>query len=205
MIPLLHLASYRESPSSLTTEQMYRLLEVSNACVSFCEDAGQLSDAGVWLTLENCIYASQVLGDAHYLVWRKVGDLSTAIFAQGLHQEGKDTSNLPFWLIEMRRRALGEAYSIDKLLCTFVGRPPRISQRYCTIVPPMDVEYSELLLNDSNLENTISNIDENGWRKSEKVRKSVYQRCIVLSSMLREEILELSLGPFQENMMEKSR
>ena len=147
MIPLLHLASYRESPSSLTTEQMYRLLEVSNACAS----------------------------------------------------------NLPFWLIEMRRRALGEAYSIDKLLCTFVGRPPRISQRYCTIVPPMDVEYSELLLDDSNLENTISNIDENGWRKSEKARKSVYQRCIVLSSMLREEILELSLGPFQENMMEKSR
>lgn len=183
---------------------MHRLLDASNACVSFCEDAGHLSDAGMWLNLENCIYASQVLGDAHYLVWRKVGDLSTAIFAQGLHQQDKGSSNLPFWLVEMRRRTFGTAYSIDKLLCTFVGRPPRISQRYCTIVPPLDLEYSELVLEDAELEKALANIDETGWNRSTKSRKSVYQRCFVFAAMLREEVLELSLGPFQENMMEKS-
>ena len=106
---------------------MYKMMQASNTCISFCEDAGQLSDLALWALLENGIYNSQVLGDAHYLTWRKIGDLSTAIFAQGYHQESKDASRLPFWLIEMRRRALGRAYSIDKLLCTFVGRPPRIS------------------------------------------------------------------------------
>ncbi len=183
---------------------MHRLLEASNACISFCEDAGHLSDAGMWLTLENCTYASQVLGDAHYLVWRKVGDLSTAIFAQGLHQQDKGTSNLPFWLVEMRRRTFGTAYSIDKLLCTFVGRPPRISQRYCTIVLPLDLEYSELMLEGADLDRALSNIDEDGWNRSTKTRKSVYQRCFVLAAMLREEVLELSLGPVQENLMDKS-
>ena len=52
---------------------MYRLLELGNICVSLCEEMGTMSDLGMWVMLENCIYASQVLGDSHYLVWRKVG------------------------------------------------------------------------------------------------------------------------------------
>jgi hypothetical protein len=184
---------------------MHRLLEASNFCAGFCEDAGQLSDLGMWVTLQNCIYASQVLGDAHYLVWRKVGDLATAIFAQGLHQEGKGASNLPFWLNESRRRALGTAYSVDKLLCTFVGRPPRISQRYCTIVPPLDLEFEELTYLGADLDRALSNIGDDGWNRDTNRRMSVYQRCFVRVAILREQVLELSLGPVQENMMEKAR
>jgi chromatin structure-remodeling complex subunit RSC3/30 len=183
---------------------MYRLLALGNACVGLCEEAGQLSDLGMWNMIENCVYASQVLGDAHYSVWRKVGDMSTAIFAQGLHQEGNYTPNLPFWLIQMRRHALGTAYSVDKLLCTFVGRPPRISKRYCTIVPPLDLEFYELEYEGDDLDKAISNIDDDGWNRSQRSRKSLYQRCFVLSALIREEVLELSLGPLQEDMMEKS-
>jgi chromatin structure-remodeling complex subunit RSC3/30 len=183
---------------------MYKLLQAGNACISFCEEAGQLSDLAIWTLLENGIYNSQVLGDAHYLTWRKIGDLSTAIFAQGLHQESKDTSRLPFWLIEMRRRALGSAYSIDKLLCTFVGRPPRISQRYCAIQLPLDLEYSELALEGPELDAALANIDANGWNSKTKDRKSVYSRCFVLCARLREEVLELSLGPPADDMLDKA-
>ena len=187
---------------------MYRLMQASNACISFCEDAGQLSDLAVWALLENGIYNSQVLGDAHYLTWRKIGDVSTAIFAQGLHQESKkDTAKLPFWMVEMRRRALGSAYAIDKLLCTFVGRPPRISQRYCLIRDPLDLEYTELALEPDELEVALNSINEQGWNTNslKETRKSVYNRCFVLVGKLREEVLELSLGPPQADMLEKAR
>ena len=51
---------------------MFRLLEASDICGSFM--------------LENYLYATQVLGDAHYSIGRKLGDLSTAVFAHGLHE-----------------------------------------------------------------------------------------------------------------------
>lgn len=177
---------------------MFRLLEVSNACMVFCEDAGQASDLGLWLALENCIYNSQVLGDAHYMVWRKVGDLSTAIFAQGLHQENhRNSDQVPFWLNEMRRRGLANAYSIDKVLCTFVGRPPRISKRYCTVTLPLDLENHELALEGEELQRAINSIDENGWNTVTKDRRSAYQRSFIQCALLREEILEVCLGPQQ--------
>jgi chromatin structure-remodeling complex subunit RSC3/30 len=189
---------------------MSRLLDASNTCLTFCEDSGPLSDMAIWLALENCIYASQVLGDAHYIVWRKLGDLSTAIYASGIHQHGRGTSDIPFWLTEMRTRALGTSYSIDKLLCTFVGRPPRISKRYCHISPPLDLEFTELALEGADLEQALANIGEDGWNrnpagtKAVRGRKSVYQRCFVLNALLREEVLELSLGPDSDDILQRS-
>lgn len=189
---------------------MFRLLEVSNACVIFCEDTGHPSDLGLWLTLENCVYNSQVLGDAHYMVWRKVGDLSTAIFARGLHQENhkansKALEELPFWLKEMRRRGLAGSYSIDKVLCTFVGRPPRISKRYCCIPNPLDLEHEELALEGEDLQRALDAIDENGWNTNTVNRRSVFHRTFVMCAKLREEILELCLGPQQADELEKAR
>ena len=33
-------------------------------------------------------------------------------------------------------------YAVDKLMATFVGRPPRISRRYCSVQVPLDLEIS---------------------------------------------------------------
>ena len=186
------------------TDLMFQILELSNACVALCDDANQFSDLGLWLDMENCIYNSQVLGDAHYVVWRKVGDLSTAIFARGLHQESSKSS-APFWLKELRRRGLGTAYAMDKMLCTFVGRPPRISQRYCTIPIPLDLEHHQLGLEGAALDAALSTIDPTtGWNLDVKGRTSSYSRTFVMCAQLREEVLELCLGPPQDGQLEKA-
>jgi chromatin structure-remodeling complex subunit RSC3/30 len=110
----------------------------------------------------------------------------------------------------MRTRALGTSYSIDKVLCTFVGRPPRISKRFCHISAPLDLEFAELALEGAELERALANIGEDGWNrcaastKSVVGRKSAYQRCFVLNALLREEVLELSLGPDSDDMLQKS-
>ncbi|RMZ89959.1 hypothetical protein DV736_g2799, partial [Chaetothyriales sp. CBS 134916] len=199
--PLFDFIGHREEDRQ---EFTYKLMQASNTCISFCEDAGQLSDLALWTLYDNSVYTSQVLGDAHYLTWRKIGDLSTAIFARGYHQEIKDEVRLPFWMIEMRRRTLTNAYTLDKVLCTFVGRPPRISQRYCSIQLPVDLDYGELALEGAELRAALSTIDQNGWNTNFKGRKSCYQRVHIFSTLLREEVLELSLGPPREDMLEKA-
>jgi len=147
---------------------MFRLLEASDICVSLCDDAGYGTDWGFWLMIENCMYASQVLGDAHYLVWRKLGDLSTAVFARSYHAIGQKSG--PFWLDEMRRRALGYTYAMEKMLSAFVGRPPRISKRYCNIGIPLDIGSYQVLSAGNDINLALAAVDEDGWNTGVKRR-----------------------------------
>ena len=186
---------------------MFRVLQASEICVSVCNDAVQGTDLGFWLMLENCIYATQVLGDAHYSIWRKLGDLSTAVFARGLHAS-REAADEPFWLKEIRRRGLGYAYAMDKMLSTFVGRPPRVSKRYCNIEIPLDLEYDELALEGDELASVCSKLDAGGWYPrddSARERASAFIRPYVLGASIREDTLELCLGPPQDNLREKAQ
>lgn len=140
-----------------------------------------------------------------YLVWRRVGDLSTAVFASGLHLEDKNNTNTPFWQIEVQRRAFAAIYNIDKVLCTFVGRPPRINQRYCSASAPLDIEFAELALEGEDLQRVLSTIDSNGWNTDGKLRRSTCTRTSFLIARLREEVLEISLGPVQTDALIKAR
>lgn len=106
----------------------------------------------------------------------------------------------------MRNIALGYAYASDKTLCTFVGRPPRISQRYCTIKIPLDLEYEDLALEGADLQNALNKIGPDGWNPetfSKPDRKSVERRPLVINALLREDVLELCLGPSGPNHREK--
>ena len=186
---------------------MHRLLDASDICLSFCDQANHHTDLSFWLTIENTTYSSQVLGDAHYTVWRKLGDLSTAIFARGLHGL-RETPTQSFWLKEMRRRGVAYAYGLDKTLSTFVGRPPRISKRYCNVSVPLDLEYDELALESDELAQACAHLDSAGWNmqpRSSRDRVTSYHRIWIRAALLREDVLELCLGPPQHDLREKAQ
>ena len=113
------------------------------------------------------------------------------------------SAEVPFWLVESRRKALADAYAVDKMICTFVGRPPRISKRYCTIEAPLDIHIGDYDLEGEELRKKLSQLDPSGWRyDTPHVEMSYHVRALLFSSLIREEILELSLGPYQENIYE---
>lgn len=56
---------------------------------------------------------------------KKLGELSTTVFALGLHQEPDNT--VPFFLQEIRERIMIASYSMDKEHATFLGRPPSLA------------------------------------------------------------------------------
>jgi hypothetical protein len=63
--PLLDFVGHRPGDKRLLSR---RMLEASNACIAFLDDAGHLNDPGMWLTEGNCILTSQILGDASKLI-----------------------------------------------------------------------------------------------------------------------------------------
>lgn len=188
---------------------LFRLLEASDYIVSMCNGPGiPGTDLGFWLTCDNCIYASQVLGDAHYNVWKSLGLISTKTFAEGIHQDSKTA---PFWLKEFRRRGLAYAYAGDKILSTFVGRPPRISKRYCHIQIPLDLDNVEMALEGDKLAQALGNLNEAGWNigsgssgRPSSERLSTFGPMFVACALIREEILELCLGPPQNDIRERA-
>jgi chromatin structure-remodeling complex subunit RSC3/30 len=177
-----------------------RLYEASSASLSFCEAAGALSDLGLWLHIEHTRLSSQVLGYTHYLVWNHLGATTNHIVSQGLHINTEMDSGTPPWLVEMRRRGVACVYVFDKVLCRFCGRPPRLSQRYCTIHVPLDIAVSDLAELATGA--PLNSISGSGWNIKGPQEKA-YLRCLVMSSRLTEEVLELSLGPPQSDLQSR--
>jgi Fungal specific transcription factor domain. len=126
-----------------------------------------------------------------------MGELSTTIFAYGLHQE---STNAPFFLREMRNRVMVAAYTIDKALATFLGRPPLISWRYCDIPMPLDLSWDEISAEPPIRDVAIANLNTDGWNKNGTLHMGTWARLSFLTSVIREKILELSLGRHTEGL-----
>jgi hypothetical protein len=112
----------------------------------------------------------------------------------GLHQESHQPE-LPFFLNELRRRSFANAYSNDKALSTFFGRPPRIAMRYCSRLPPYDISDEEMLAPAEIRNQAIARLDSAGWSVEGQLGKQTWGRIKLLIGVVREEVLELSLGP----------
>lgn len=69
-----------------------------------------------------------------YSSWRKLGDVISSLFALGYHENlGKEATS-PVFLQNLRREALFRAYSADKNVSIFLGRPLRVARKYCPVV-----------------------------------------------------------------------
>ncbi|CAD6589419.1 MAG: hypothetical protein ASARMPRED_004039 [Alectoria sarmentosa] len=180
-----------------------QLLRAGDQCIVFCEQFGHLKDIGVTLILMNFILHTQVYGDADYHCWRKSGDLTTALFALGLHQEPK--SELPFFLAEMHRKLFWFAYMSDKNFATFFGRPPMINGKYCLCKMPLDLEDNQLALEGEALARALNDLDPEGWNPNSAAGNASWLRVSFISTKFREEILELSLGVGTDDLDERAR
>jgi hypothetical protein len=125
--------------------------------------------------------------------------MATTIYAIGMHKESKG-SNLPVFLLETRRRIFCAAYNNDKVLSTFLGRPPRLSKRYTDIKLPLDLSDPELTADEAALDLSIRNLDADGWNTKGEYYRATWIRLRYISSGLREEILDFALSKIDANV-----
>jgi hypothetical protein len=153
---------------------------------------------------ENTFLLNRIRGKSSYIVWQRTGELSNALIAMGLHQEIKEDEHTPFFLTQFRKKQFVFAFTADKGICTFLGRPPRLQQRYCMLQLPLDLTDTQIMSEGEVLEAAIAALDEEGWNASGKVHMCTAARVYIQHARIREEVLELSLGVSSEGIVEKA-
>ncbi|KAF4466251.1 Fungal transcriptional regulatory [Fusarium albosuccineum] len=90
----------------------------------------------LFLQYENFILHSMVDGDQSYHSWKRLGDMSSSLFALGHHQQSEHNLTSPAFLVDLRRAVFARAYSADKNVSIFLGRPHRIHRKHCRFYLP---------------------------------------------------------------------
>lgn len=200
-------------------------IAASDMCLQFCNSAIMISDPLCWATMQHTSFLLEMHGSngessialyiliffffwrtvTHRLedhrVWQRLGDVTTLVFSLGLHQREVD-ERAPFFLIEIRKRTMVAAYSMDKAVATFLGRPPRITRRYCNFSIPLDIGWEDLLADASSRHAAIQRLDSDGWDRHGG-SEGTKPRVSMLTSSIREMVLEISHDAEVDNLVYK--
>ncbi|KAL6922576.1 hypothetical protein FSST1_006602 [Fusarium sambucinum] len=190
------------APLYSTNEQRHRVIKaltyIGDCCLETCIELDCLNDLQLILQYENFIIHSQVDGDQSYHSWRRIGDVASSLFALGYH-ERVEGSDIPPFIVELRKACFARIYTADKSLAVFLGRPPRIVKDYCHFMIP------------SNLDDTwgigchavsqASTSPTEGWNQQERNGQAINDlepinytadtRCSALFAFLKEDVLQL--------------
>ncbi|KAK9847839.1 hypothetical protein MYU51_018239 [Penicillium brevicompactum] len=96
------------------------------------------------------------------------------------------------------------AFTVDKVLATFLGRPPLISWRFCNISMPLDLSMEEVFAEPAVRDAAIAQLDANtGWNQEGTLKKGPWARTALITSVLREKVLDLSLSWQTDKLSER--
>lgn len=137
------------------------------------------------------------------LVWRLLGDLSSDIYAMGIHREAVIALQTPFFLAEVRRRTFVKSYYLSISLSSLVSRPPRILRRYSDCKMPLNLANEEIFLDALQLEQAIGKLTPDGWNTESRYFPTSCIRLRFMAAEVREAVLESEFRPLtQENIVE---
>ncbi|KAL4812572.1 hypothetical protein BDW67DRAFT_178613 [Aspergillus spinulosporus] len=189
----------RVAPDAQGAEMLRsRLVEASRTCLLFCATAASVNELLGFYQYNDMLLRTQYYGDTSYAAWRKLGNLTATIYAAGLHQESTRAQNCPPFLHQWRKMCFAAAFYADKSLSTFVGRPPFINYRYCSISPPLDIRDEDLIAGEEQLRQAMANLDSAGWNTKGNTLRGSLLRLRFHLAVLREQALEIALGNYDD-------
>lgn len=181
---------------------MRTVLHLMNTCIDLSKKSGSRNDLSTALIYVKVVATAYVHGDTASEVWTSLGESCDIAVLMGLHLETKMDEHTPFFLYELRLRQFNLIYSMDKFLATFMGRPPHISYRYSVIQAPHDLTDEEVCMDWHDLQVALSQLDENGWAPADvgKPCRSAWRKAMLLRTTIREDVLEVVIGPHVQDM-----
>ena len=169
------------------------LLRASTMCTILCTLISPVNHTTLWMLYENYSFTIMMSGFTGAPSWRRFGELASQLYALGLHREPTAT-DVPTWLLEIRRRVYGVCFLQDKTLSTFLGRPVRMSKRHTDMKLPLDLDDDDIVADEETLQAAIAALDENGWNTERHYRRTSWKRMRYISATYREEILDVALS-----------
>nr|POF06872.1 hypothetical protein CFP56_31496 [Quercus suber] len=182
-----------------------RMRKASEFCQCFCYESEVLNDLTIAFMYEDLILVVCVKGEGAYVTWQRTGEVCDAIVAMGIHQGNYVDSSTPFWMSELRRKIFISAYGRDKSSATFLGRPPRLSYRYCKMEMPLDLNGEDIFYGGKALEAAVGALDPNGWNTTGAFQRTTWLRAWFQHCKIREEILEIALGSDDHDLVERTQ
>jgi hypothetical protein len=177
------------------TELGHLLVKSVESCVEFCRALNNPTDLLLWLWFESNVVMYTTVGEGSFPSYMRAGETINIAIALGLHQEIKHSPNVPFFLTELRKRAFICCYFTDLNLATFLGRPPRLSSRYCAMNSPMAISDKQLWCEDpEERKRFLSRIDENGWNLDEERHRVSWSKYMHSSAIQSTNLLTNVLG-----------
>lgn len=149
-------------------------------------------------TLDATCRSSDHLIQSGLQSWRRLGDVIASAFALGYHENCQSKVDVPAFLVDLRRAAFARLYSADKNVAIFLGRPPRMSKRFCLFQIPSSVPDS------INLPQTSMSGDES-WSSDARISYRAETRWSALCASLKEDILELRMKRDPSHVVSKTR
>lgn len=193
-------ASFEPSDSFLTETGVSgldfarRMKGFSSICLSFCHDCETMNDMFLWLVCEHACLIGALEGNSSYAFYRATGEEMNTVITMGLHQKAASNERAPFFLTEIRKTLFVSIYASEIGVSAFLGRPPRVSYRYCTLDLPLDLTEAQLMLGKDELSAVIKTLDKDGYNTTGKISRTTRTRVWIGLSCRKEDILDLALG-----------
>ncbi|KAL6886771.1 hypothetical protein GGI43DRAFT_418340 [Trichoderma evansii] len=200
----IYLGGEKDQPFSLSAHETWKLdrktlmrraFKACIKCESFCDYMGAINDLTLWFLTLTILFATWCFGDDSYHALRLVGSMSSVLFALGFHKGVQNDNSVPFYMTEIRKRAIASAHDLDKVCASFTLRPVHLSRHFFVVEMPLDLADSALMGTPETLLKARENLDADGWSKDKAVLPVSIQRARLMLCMVREEALELKLGP----------
>lgn len=173
-----------------------QMCEIAEACLSFCRDCEAMGDMFTWLLMETYCLMAMIKGESSHATYTLSGEIISSVVAMGFHQDIKMNGRIPFFLLEIRKRLLTQTYSGEIGIATFLGRPPRLSHRYCNLEPPLDLSVSQIVLEGDALALALAGLDDKGFNTAGRVHRVTWMKTWLGFAPAREDILNLALCEF---------
>ncbi|KAF5622012.1 hypothetical protein F25303_12195 [Fusarium sp. NRRL 25303] len=123
------------------------------------------------------------------------GETIAMLTFSGLHDNrAKSAPHMSSVPTEIRRRIGCQVFVVDKFLATFVGRPPLLTRRFCSIKSPLDLEESALLSDKETFQRRSQLLDQDGWNTDGRIYSSSLLRVRMMIALARDKILEVVLA-----------
>jgi hypothetical protein len=191
------------------------MIAASSACMEICKQYDNVNDLMIWLCITHFALASDIFGETSicsrlyeavytpadnrlgHRIYTLLGDMISYIHAMGLHRFQSSDADIPFFISETRKRLFAATYRADKNVATLFGRPPRLPHRYCDASLPLDID--DVSINHQDCpEQLLRQVGPDGWNTTGAsggtFRQAALLRLRYMISVLREQVLELSLG-----------
>ncbi|VUC25216.1 unnamed protein product [Clonostachys rosea] len=172
--------------------------EYCSSCITLANIGGSSGSLMLFLLYKRSVLHACMHGDTSLPYWKFHAETVAMLTFAGYHDDrSRDavasvSETTP--PLEARRRIMCQIFIVDKNLATFVGRPPLLTRRFCSIKLPLDLDDTALVSDIEGFQEQVRALDSNGWNQSGHIHSSSILRFRMMVALIRDAILEIGLG-----------